>query len=139
LSGNVAAHAIAGDVYLSPDQVRDLKSSLVRVWRLNRKLRMRIAYAWQIDLDAYYSTLQASSDCRCDLPYMRLDVHTDGHMAVCVSGKRVGRVGDDRIAEVWRGRRMADYRAMYERTRPMPMCFRCCGLSQSIRFDRDIG
>jgi organic radical activating enzyme len=28
-----------------------------------------------------------------------------------------------------------EYRKMYERARPMPMCFRCCGLSQTIRFD----
>src|ERR1022692_813277 len=71
----------------------------------------------------------------CELPYTRLDIHTDGHMAVCVSGKRVGQIGRDSIAGVWRGKLMAGYRDMYERTRPMPMCFRCCGLSQAIRFD----
>jgi MoaA/NifB/PqqE/SkfB family radical SAM enzyme len=136
LSGAVAAHPIAADVYLSPDEVRDLKLSLARVRKLNRKSRVRIAYAWHIDLDGYYSTRQASSSCRCDLPYTRLDIHTDGHMAVCVSGKRVGQVGRESIADVWRGRRVADYRAMYERNRPLPMCFRCCGLSQSISFDR---
>ena len=136
LSGSVVAHRIQGDVYLSPHQVRALKSSLQRVRQLNLRLRLRIAYAWNIDVDGYYSTRQASRSSICDLPYTRLDIHTDGHMAVCVSGKRVGQVGRDSIAEVWRGKLMAGYRDLYERTRPMPMCFRCCGLSQTIQFDR---
>jgi MoaA/NifB/PqqE/SkfB family radical SAM enzyme len=135
LSGTSAAHAIADDIYLSPGQVRDLRLSLERVKRLNRRLGIRIAYAWEIDVERYYSTHQAARSCRCDLPYTRLDVHADGHMAVCVSGQHVGQVSRDRIADVWRGRVVRDYRRMYERTKPMPMCFRCCGLSQSIRFE----
>jgi sulfatase maturation enzyme AslB (radical SAM superfamily) len=135
LSGSVVAHAIPDDVYLTAEQVQDLKCSLQRVQQLNRRLRLGIAYAWKIDLEAYYSTLQASRSSVCDLPYTRLDIHTDGHMAVCVSGKRIGRVGRDSIAEVWRGETMTHYRDLYQRTRPMPMCFRCCGLSQTIRFD----
>jgi organic radical activating enzyme len=135
LSGAVAAHAILDDVYLTGEQVRDLKSSLQRVKQANRRLGLRIAYAWNIDVEAYYSAQEASRALLCDLPYTRLDIHTDGHMAVCVSGKRVGQVGCDSIAEVWSSRLIAEYRALYERTRPMPMCFRCCGLSQTIRFD----
>ena len=135
LNGSVVAHTIPDDVYLTTEQVRDLKSSLQRVQQINRGLRLRIAYAWDIDLEAYYSTRQASQSAVCELPYTRLDIHTDGHMAVCVSGKRVGQIGRDSIAGVWRGKLMAGYRDMYERTRPMPMCFRCCGLSQTIRFD----
>jgi hypothetical protein len=135
LSGSVVAHTIPDDVYLTSEQVRDLKSSLQRVQQLNRALRLRVAYAWNIDVEAYYSTRQASRSSVCDLPYTRLDIHTDGHMAVCVSGKRVGQVGRDSIAEVWRGKVVSGHRKMYERTRPMPMCFRCCGLSQTIRFD----
>ena len=135
LSGSVVAHPIPDDVYLTSDQVRALKSSLQRVQQLNRQLRLGIAYAWNIDVEAYYSTRQASRSSMCDLPYTRLDIHTDGHMAVCVSGTRVGQVGRDSIAGVWRGGFMADYRDLYERTNPMPMCFRCCGLSQTIRFD----
>ena len=135
LSGPVAAHAIPDDAYLTGEQVRDLKSSLQRVEHTNRTLGLRIAYAWDIDLDEYYSSKQASRTLLCELPYTRLDIHTDGHMAVCVSGKRVGQVGLNSIAEVWASRRIAAYRALYERTKPMPMCFRCCGLSQTIRFD----
>jgi MoaA/NifB/PqqE/SkfB family radical SAM enzyme len=135
LSGAVAAHAIPDDVYLTGEQVRDLKSSLQRVKRANQRLGLRIAYAWNIDVEAYYSAQQASRELLCDLPYTQLDIHTDGHMAVCVSGKRVGQVGRDSIADVWGSRRMAEYRDLYKRTRPMPMCFRCCGLSQTIRFD----
>jgi hypothetical protein len=56
-------------------------------------------------------------------------------MPLCVSGKRVGQIGRDSIAEVWSSRRIAAYRDLYERTSPMPMCFRCCGVSQTIRFD----
>jgi hypothetical protein len=135
LSGAVAAHAIPEDVYLTAEQVRDLKSSLQRVKEANRRLGLSIAYAWNIDIEAYYSPREASRASLCDLPYTRLDIHTDGHMAVCVSGKRVGQVGRDSIAEVWSNKRMAEYRNLYERTRPMPMCYRCCGLSQTITFD----
>jgi len=135
LSGSVVAHTIPDDVYLSPQQVCNLKSSLLRVQQQNVRQPLRFAYAWNIDVDAYYSTRQASRSSICDLPYTRLDVHTDGHIAVCVSGKRVGLVGRDSIAGVWRGRLMAGHRDLYERTRPMPMCFRCCGLSQVIKFD----
>ena len=135
LSGSVAAQTIPDDIYLSRQQVWDLKSSLRRVQQQNLRHRLRIAYSWNIDVDAYYSTREASRSSICDLPYTRLDVHTDGHIAVCVSGKRVGQVGCDSIAGIWRGRLMAGHRALYERTRPMPMCFRCCGLSQIIKFD----
>jgi MoaA/NifB/PqqE/SkfB family radical SAM enzyme len=135
LTGAVAAHSIPDDVYLDREQVQNLKASLQRVRHANRKLGLRIAYAWNVDLDAYYSTRQASKASLCDLPYSRLDIHTDGHMAVCVSGKRIGQVGQDSIADVWSGKGLADFRKLYERTRPMPMCFRCCGLSQTIKFD----
>ena len=135
LSGSVVAHTIPDDVYLSTQQVRDLKSSLRRVQQQNLRRPLHIAYAWNIDVDAYYSTRQASRSSICDLPYTRLDVHTDGHIAVCVSGKRVGQAGRDSIGSVWRGQLMAGHRDLYERTRPMPMCFRCCGLSQTIKFD----
>ena len=131
----MVAHSIRDDVYLTAEQVRELKSSLQRVRHLNRRLRLRIAYAWKIELEKYYSTHEASRSCLCGLPYTRLDIQTDGRMSICVSGKRVGQVGRDSISDVWRGRLMTDYRKMYERTRPMPMCFRCCGLSQTIRFD----
>jgi len=134
LSGAVAAHAIAEDTYLTPEQVRELKVSLARVRGMSRRAGPRISYAWKIDVGEYYSGRQASAACACQLPYTRLDVHTDGHLAVCVSGKRVGQAGEDTIAAVWRGAETARYRTMYERTRPMPMCFRCCGLSQTIRF-----
>jgi len=129
------AHTIPEDVYLTSEQVGDLKLSLQRVRRQNHRLGMHTAYAWDIDLEAYYSPCQASRRSLCDLPYTRLDIHADGHMAVCVSGKRVGQAGRDSITSVWRSSHMAGYRELYERTKPMPMCFRCCGLSQSIGFD----
>jgi MoaA/NifB/PqqE/SkfB family radical SAM enzyme len=135
LSGSVVAHSIPDDVYLTSEEVGSLKSSLQRVRELNKMLRLGIAYAWNIDLDAYYSTRQASRRAVCDLPYTRLDIHTDGHMAVCVSGKRIGEIERDSITDVWRGSVLRGYRKMYERTRPMPMCFRCCGLSQTIKFE----
>jgi hypothetical protein len=135
LSGPVVAHSIPDDVYLTSGQVRDLRSSLQLVKESSRRLRVRVAYAWTINLEEYYSTRQASRSCVCELPYTRLDIQTDGQMAVCVSGKRVGEVGRHSITSVWRGPLMANYRKMYEHSRPMPMCFRCCGLSQTIRFD----
>lgn len=135
LTGSIVAHAIPEDVYLTSEQVRALRLSLQRVRERNRLLRLGIAYAWRMDLEAYYSTRQASRNSVCDLPYTRLDIHTDGHMAVCVSGKRVGNIEHDSIAAVWRGETIGGYRKMYERTRPMPMCFRCCGLSQTIQFE----
>jgi len=135
LQAAVAAHAIPDDVYLTSEQVRALKCSLRRVRELNRSLRLGIAYAWSIYFEAYYSTRQAYRMSVCDLPYTRLDIHTDGHMAVCVSGKRIGEIQRDAIADVWRGGVISGYRKMYERTRPMPMCFRCCGLSQTIKFE----
>jgi molybdenum cofactor biosynthesis enzyme MoaA len=128
LKGHVAAHSIPDDVYLTSGQVRDLRSSLQRVQESSRRLRVRVAYAWTINLEEYYSTRQASGSCVCELPYTRLDIQTDGQMAVCVSGKQVGEVWRHSIADVWRGPVMANYRKMYERNRPMPMCFRCCGL-----------
>ena len=135
LTGAVAADAIEGDSYLAPGQVQELKASLARVRRQNRSLGMRIAYSWEIDLDRYYSARQPSRACRCELPYNRLDVHTNGSIAVCVSGKTVGHAGRESLAEVWCGARLRQYREMYEASRPMPMCFRCCGLSNSVRFD----
>ncbi|QOY88915.1 radical SAM protein [Paludibaculum fermentans] len=135
LTGAVVAHSIPGDVYLDSVQVAGLKASLLRVKAANRTLRLKIAYAWDIDLDSYYSTREAARGLLCELPCRRLDIQTDGRMAVCVSGKQLGQVGRDSITQVRQGAAMAGYRRLYEQTRPMPMCFRCCGLSQSIRFD----
>jgi len=135
LNGPVAADAIQGEVYLSPDQVAELRESLRRVRARNRALRMRIAYNWDLDLDGYYSTRPPSREVQCDLPYGRLDVHADGSVAVCVSGKSVGHVDRESLTDIWRSKALADYRRMYEGSRPMPMCFRCCGMSNVIRFD----
>jgi MoaA/NifB/PqqE/SkfB family radical SAM enzyme len=137
LNGPVAADAIHGEVYLSPDQVAELRESLRRVRARNRALRMRIAYNWDLDLDGYYSPRLPSQAVRCDLPYGRLDVHADGSIAVCVSGKTVGHLDRDSLSAVWRGTTLANYRRMYEASRPMPMCFRCCGMSNVIRFDSE--
>ena len=134
LPGAATAHSIEAETYLAPEQVMELKASLERVRRRNRRCGIRIAYAWDIDLDAYYSPQQASRGLLCELPYSRLDIHTDGGMAVCVSGKRIGTVGAQTIAQAWSGLALSDYRRLYERARPMPLCFRCCGLSQTIRF-----
>jgi MoaA/NifB/PqqE/SkfB family radical SAM enzyme len=135
LTGAVAADAIEGDSYLTPGQVQDLKASLARVRRQNRSFGMRIVYSWEMDLDRYYSARPPSRACQCELPYNRLDVHTNGNIAVCVSGKTVGHAGRESLAEVWRGVKLRQYREMYEASRPMPMCFRCCGLSNTVRFD----
>jgi sulfatase maturation enzyme AslB (radical SAM superfamily) len=133
LAGPVVAHTIPDDVYLNADQVSALLASLQRV--KERRQGLKVAYAWPIDVKQYYSTREASPSCLCSLPYTRLDIQTNGEMAVCVSGKCIGNIAHHSIAGVWRGRPLAEYRAMYERTRPMPMCFRCCGLSQTIRFE----
>lgn len=131
----MTAHAIEEQTYLSTSQVDALKLSLARVRQANRRLRMAIAYAWDIDLDSYYSDRRPARSLVCELPDSRLDIHADGHMALCVSGQNVGQVGRDSIASVWRGARAGRHRQLYSRTRHMPMCFRCCGLSQTIRFD----
>jgi len=135
LDGPVAAHAIADDRYLTAGQVQDLRRSLGRVKQQSRRLQIRIAYAWNVDVEKYYSTCEPSRSSRCDLPCTRLDIQTDGSMALCVSGKSVGQIGRESITEVWRGRRVSGFRHLYERSRPMPMCFRCCVLSQQVRFD----
>jgi hypothetical protein len=133
LTGVAPSDTIGEDVYLQPSQVDELAASLHRVREQNKVLRLHIAYAWDIDLAAYYSTRAPASFC--DLPYSRLDIHTDGHMAICVSGHRIGQAGRDTIAGAWTGGVVESYRRLYERTGPMPMCFRCCGLSQTISFD----
>jgi MoaA/NifB/PqqE/SkfB family radical SAM enzyme len=135
LDGPVAADAIAGDEYLSSSQVAALKLSLARIRVQNRSLRLRINYNWDLDLDRYYSRQEPSRRSRCELPYRRLDVHSDGAIAVCVSGKTLGRIGESSLSEVWRSASMGRYRRMYESHIPMPMCFRCCGMSNTIRFD----
>jgi MoaA/NifB/PqqE/SkfB family radical SAM enzyme len=135
LNGAVAADAIEGDVYLTHEQVQDLKASLERVRAQNLSLRLRINYNWDADLDRYYSPEMPSRRSRCDLPYSRLDVHSDGGIAICVSGKTLGQVQNETLRELWGGRQIARYREMYENAKPMPMCFRCCGLSNSVRFD----
>jgi len=136
LTGAVAADAIDGDTYLTPEQVRELKASLARVRAQNPSLGLHITYSWDTDLDRYYSACPPARACQCEVPYNRLDVHTGGGVAVCVSGKTVGHAGAERIADVWRGAQLRRYRRMYEASRPMPMCFRCCGLSATVTFDR---
>src|SRR5882724_6321477 len=64
-----------------------------------------------------------------------LSFYADGSVAVCVSGKSVGHVDRESLTDIWRSKALADYRRMYEGSRPMPMCFRCCGMSNVIRFD----
>jgi hypothetical protein len=135
LSGAVAGDAIQDETYLAPEQVAQLQAALARVQARNQSLRLRVGYNWEIDLERYYSGTAPSRKVRCDLPYNRLDVHTDGSLAVCVSGKTIGNLRRESLREIWTGRVLAGYRRMYENNRPMPMCFRCCGMSNSIRFD----
>jgi uncharacterized Fe-S cluster-containing radical SAM superfamily protein len=137
LAGPVAADAIQGEVYLAPAQVAELRASLGRIRERNRSFGMRISYNWGLDLEGYYSPRAPSRVVRCELPYNRLDVHSDGSIAVCVSGKKLGDAGRRPLSEVWRSAGLATYRRMYEQSRPMPMCFRCCGMSNVIRFDGD--
>ena len=135
LTGSIAGHAIEREVYLSPPEVVLLEQSLCRVREQHQSLGVRIAYNWKLELDRYYSTRMPSKHCTCELPYSRLDIHTDGSYAVCVSGKTIGNAASESILEAWHGVSLAAYRRMYQRNKPMPMCFRCCGMSNTIRFD----
>lgn len=71
------------------------------------------------------------SDIPCPFPFYTLAVKADGKVSVCCvdwsNGTEVGNVHDESIAEIWRGKRLHDFRMMHlERRRGLnPACRNC--------------
>jgi MoaA/NifB/PqqE/SkfB family radical SAM enzyme len=123
------------DAYFKPDQVQDLKRVLAAVGEKGSRLGVKVTYAWDTDLDQYYSPKPPSRQSYCNLPYTRLDIHADGRMTLCIDGYTIGNLNTDSIAGTWNNERRRHFRTVFERDGILPMCFRCCGIVQnSIKF-----
>ena len=128
-------HVIDGDHYLSEEQVLDLKTSLARIRKNNERYGMRIDYKWSTDLNAYYSSAEVpSADSKCDFPYSRLDIHPSGRMSFCGGGHTIGNLHSTTVKGAWSGEKATHFRDMHRSHRIFPMCFRCCGIKDTISF-----
>jgi MoaA/NifB/PqqE/SkfB family radical SAM enzyme len=136
IGNKVMQHHISdSDSYFTGEQVASLKTSMARVkGLLETSLRdMRVNYDWEMDLDKYYSPAPPSHESSCALPYTRVDVFPDGRIALCGDGHTIGNILEGSIAEAWNGERMKEFRRAYESARIMPMCFRCCGITNDLK------
>lgn len=132
----VMLHHIPGnDSYFTKGEVAELKASMARTRALlDGSLRdMRVNYDWETDLDKYYSPAPPSKGSSCSLPYTRVDVFPDGRIALCGDGYTIGNILEGTIADAWNGERMKEFRRVYESARIMPMCFRCCGITNDLK------
>src|ERR1700690_1013579 len=128
-------HVIDGGHYLAEEQVLDLKMSLARVRKNNERYRMRIDYKWSTDLDAYYCSSKAPSvDSKCDFPYTRLDIQPSGRMSFCGGAHTIGNLHSTTVKRAWSGEEASHFRDMHRSHRIFPMCFRCCGIKDTISF-----
>lgn len=128
----IVGDKIAGGSYFSPEEVQELKRSLERVRKKAPKLGMKVIYTWETNLNQYYSSRAPSRASHCALPYNRVDVQSDGRICLCLDGCTLGNVNSDTIAQVWRGAQRQEFRTAYEQDGILPMCFRCCGITQDV-------
>lgn len=124
--------------YLSAEEVGGLRRSLLEVQRNARSSMrdMQVYYPWHLDLERYYSELPPSPRTVCTMPLTRVDIHRDGRIALCGDGYTIGNLHDRTIRSAWTGDRMRQFRAVWNKTASFPMCFRCCGIENTICFDR---
>ncbi len=124
--------------YLDAEQVAGLRRSLEEV-RTNVSSSMRdmqVYYPWHVDIDRYYSELPPSPRTVCTMPLFRVDVHRDGRIALCGDGHTIGNIHDETLRSAWTGARMQKFRKVWNKPRAsFPMCFRCCGIADTISFD----
>jgi MoaA/NifB/PqqE/SkfB family radical SAM enzyme len=130
---------IAGDRtgnqgYLSSGEIAGLKESLARVWSDQARLGMRIYYNRSCDLDAYYSPAFPTSDSKCSLPFNRVDIHADGSIFLCMEGYKIGDLSQESLGQAWHSERAEYFRKTYSTCGSFPMCFRCCGIYDTIDF-----
>jgi len=123
--------------YLSREQVDGLRQSLEQV-RQNARSTMRdmqVHYPWRVDLNRYYSDLPPSSRTVCTMPLRRIDVHRDGRIALCGDGYTIGNLHNETVEIAWTGDRMQTFKNAWRSPRAsFPMCFRCCGIQDTISF-----
>ncbi|HKN16425.1 MAG TPA: radical SAM/SPASM domain-containing protein [Candidatus Sulfotelmatobacter sp.] len=135
IGGALPLHVIDGDHYLSEEQVLDLRTSLARIRKNNERHAMRIDYSWSTDLNAYYCSAKIpSADSKCDFPYSRLDVQPSGLMGFCGGGHTIGDLHSTTVKDAWSGEKASHFRDMHRSHGIFPMCFRCCGIKDTISF-----
>jgi molybdenum cofactor biosynthesis enzyme MoaA len=120
--------------YLSKEEVIELKASLDRVRVLQQKLGMKISYNWDLDLERYYSFSMPTSQSSCSM-LTRVDIHADGGIMLCMEGYKIGSLLTQTLQEAWRGDNSQRFYSTYKSVGVMPMCFRCCGISDSMVFE----
>ncbi|MGB8007891.1 MAG: radical SAM protein [Terriglobales bacterium] len=123
--------------YLDGEEISALRRSLGQV-KTNLRTTMRdmqVYYPWHVDIDRYYSELPPSPQSVCTMPLYRVDVHRDGRIALCGDGFTIGNLHGESLKSAWTGDRMKAFRKVWSEPRAsFPMCFRCCGIANTISF-----
>lgn len=123
--------------YLDAEQVVGLRRSLqqVRTNLISSMRDMRVYYPWHVDVDRYYSELPPSPRTVCTMPLSRVDIHRDGRIALCGDGYTIGNLHHETVRSAWIGDRMQRFKTIWTESRAsFPMCFRCCGIQDTISF-----
>jgi MoaA/NifB/PqqE/SkfB family radical SAM enzyme len=131
LSNRLAQHGIDNDSYFEKSEITELKSSLDRVRVRCERAGIRLNYQWDLNLDAYYSPKMPSAQSKCSFIGNRIEIYPDGRIGVCCDGLTIGNIMTDSIHTVWNSERMARFRMQIEKKGILPMCFRCCGITQN--------
>ena len=131
-------HHVPGvDSYLTPIEVAEFRKSLQRIREMSKTRLggMRIDFDWNLDLDAYYSSRRPALSSSCNLPFTRVDVFPDGRIATCGDAHTIGNILTGSIRDAWEGEEKERVLRLLARDRVLPMCFRCCGILNGLRFD----
>jgi MoaA/NifB/PqqE/SkfB family radical SAM enzyme len=120
--------------YFSDVEIVELKKSLARVRNEQKHSGMRIYYNWSTDLDAYYSPAFPSSGSKCNLPFNRVDILANGSVVLCMEGYKIGDLSMESLSQAWHSERAMYFRKVYNSYGVIPMCFRCCGIYDTIKF-----
>lgn len=131
-------HIPGSESYLSESEIGALEGSLERTRALlEGSLRdLSVSFNWAVPVREYYSPRRPSKESKCHFPFTRADITPDGRVTVCSDGYTVGTVGGG-IGNAWTGPKMRYFRQVVADRFPMPMCFRCCGIRDSICFADD--
>lgn len=130
----IVGDRIDNDSYFSPEETKQLKKSLDQICAQAKPLQMRISYNWNIDLDAYYSPAMPTRESKCLLPFNRVDILADGSMTLCMGGYKIGNLSEETIKHAWGEKRRKKFQEIYTTYGIIPMCFRCCGIADTMKF-----
>ncbi len=111
----------------NPPLSREEVETLIR-FKESMKGKPNITFAPQIDsYYDFYSDMKPSTRSRCELPFTTATVRANGDVELC-RGVVIGNLLESNFMDIWHSQKARSFRALINKYKVLPFCFRCCGL-----------